>query len=206
MQRIVFKDTYDCADYVHDDYVLNDHHDILVVAKYDEIKTILCGLIHHGHEIEFAQLYDKEWNNYDYDMEYYLYLSEEGIDVSPAFGFKTDGFKKDTYLETFADKTYIHEDCNSAIIKYIKCDDIKEFAFTGDDECDCGDEDNGGLIHDYKSESVDISRSDDGEVCGFTKSWTESNDNGFTYHSSFSFFSDDIGEIRRMADIYDVVI
>ncbi|MBC5688202.1 hypothetical protein H8S37_04565 [Mediterraneibacter sp. NSJ-55] len=203
MKRIIFEDAYNFADRVHDDYTLNDYDDVLVVAKYDKAKEVLRELVHYGHDIEFAEFYDSDWNGYD--KEFYLYLSDEGISISPAFGFKKDGYSKDTYLIIGADKTYIHEDCNSAIIKYIDCDDIVEFGYQ-DNEIDnnSGDTTENDCIVD--TVSTIIYKTDDGVIHGFSRSWNNTDENANFYHPSVTYFNDNIDELKEIMDLFGIQI
>lgn len=133
MNRLDFDCPFDLADTItallgdiDDDYSV-----ISVYGKYDVIKDILEDLIMSGvsiaNEIEL-QDYDVSY----YDKEFVLYLTTNGVNVE-----KTYDVESDTYLSGSADISFIHEDCNSKLIKYVDSKTIYEFGYDEDDECDC---------------------------------------------------------------------
>ena len=133
MNRLDFDCPFDLADTItallgdiDDDYPV-----ISVYGKYDVIKNILEDLIISGvsiaNEIEL-QDYDVSY----YDKEFVLYLTKNGVNVEKIW-------HNDTYYYGSADISFIHEDCNSKLIKYVDSKTIYEF---GIDEDECDDDDN----------------------------------------------------------------
>lgn len=133
MNRLDFDCPFDLADTItallgdiDDDYPV-----ISVYGKYDVIKDILEDLIMSGvsiaNEIEL-QDYDVSY----YDKEFAIYLTTNGVNVE-----KTYDVESDTYLSGSADISFIHEDCNSKLIKYVDSKTIYEFGYDEEDECDC---------------------------------------------------------------------
>ena len=132
MNRLDFDCPFDLADTItallgdiNDDYPV-----ISVYGMYDVIKDILEDLIASGvsiaNEIEL-QDYDVAY----YDKEFVLYLTVNGINVEKIW-------HDDTYYYGSADISFIHEDCNSKLIKYVDSKTIYEFGYDEDeDECDC---------------------------------------------------------------------
>ena len=132
MNRLDFDCPFDLADTIT--AVLGDIDDdypvISVYGKYDVIKDILEDLIMSGvsiaNEIEL-QDYDVAY----YDKEFVLYLTVNGVNVEKIWN---DG----TYYYGSADISFIHEDCNSKLIKYVDSKTIYEFGYDDeDDECEC---------------------------------------------------------------------
>ena len=134
MNRLDFDCPFDLADTItallgdiDDDYPV-----ISVYGKYDVIKDILEDLIMSG--VSIAN--EIELQDYDvshYDKEFVLYLTVNGINVEKTWN---DG----TYYYGSADISFIHEDCNSKLIKYVDSKTIYEFGYDeDDDECDCND-------------------------------------------------------------------
>ena len=133
MNRLDFDCPFDLADTItallgdiNDDYPV-----ISVYGKYDVIKDILEDLIASG--VSIAN--EIELQDYDvahYDKEFVLYLTKNGTNVE-----KTYDVESDTYLSGSADISFIHEDCNSKLIKYVDSKTIYEFGYDEDDECDC---------------------------------------------------------------------
>lgn len=133
MNRLDFDCPFDLADTItallgdiNDDYPV-----ISVYGMYDVIKDILEDLIASGvsiaNEIEL-QDYDVAY----YDKEFVLYLTKNGVNVEKIW-------HDDTYYYGSADISFIHEDCNSKLIKYVDSKTIYEFGYDEDDECDCDD-------------------------------------------------------------------
>ena len=143
MNRLDFDCPFDLADTIaallgdiDDDYPV-----ISVYGKYDVIKDILEDLIMSG--VSIAN--EIELQDYDvahYDKEFVLYLTTNGVNVE-----KTYDVESDTYLSGSADISFIHEDCNSKLIKYVDSKTIYEFGYDEDkyddenersrDECEC---------------------------------------------------------------------
>ena len=132
MNRLDFDYPFDLADTItallgdiDDDYPV-----ISVYGKYDVIKELLEDLIASG--VSIAN--EIELQDYDvahYDKEFVLYLTVNGINVEKTWN---DG----TYYCGSADISFIHEDCNSKLIKYVDSKTIYEFGYDEDeDECDC---------------------------------------------------------------------
>ena len=140
MNRLDFDCLFDLADTItallgdiDDDYPV-----ISVYGKYDVIKDILEDLIASG--VSIAN--EIELQDYDvahYDKEFVLYLTVNGINVEKTWN---DG----TYYYGSADISFIHEDCNSKLIKYVDSKTIYEFGYNdedsiddvyGCDECEC---------------------------------------------------------------------
>ena len=136
MNRLDFDCPFDLTDTItallgdiDDDYSV-----ISVYGKYDVIKDVLEDLIISGvsiaNEIEL-QDYDVSY----YDKEFVLYLTKNGVNVEKIW-------HNDTYYYGSADISFIHEDCNSKLIKYVDSKTIYEFGYDEDeneDECDCSE-------------------------------------------------------------------
>lgn len=145
MNRLDFDCPFDLADTItallgdiNDDYPV-----ISVYGKYDVIKDILEDLIASG--VSIAN--EIELQDYDvahYNKEFVLYLTTNGVNVE-----KTYDVESDTYLSGSADISFIHEDCNSKLIKYVDSNTIYEFGYDEDDyDCDdCDDCEEGFTVN-----------------------------------------------------------
>ena len=145
MNRLDFDCPFDLADTItallgdiDDDYPV-----ISVYGKYDVIKDILEDLIASG--VTIAN--EIELQDYDvahYDKEFVLYLTKNGTNVE-----KTYDVESDAYLSGSADISFIHEDCNSKLIKYVDSNTIYEFGYDEDDyDCDdCDDCEEGFTVN-----------------------------------------------------------
>lgn len=200
MQKLYICDLYDIAETVHNETVHDKIDDILIVAKYNEIKVIMEHLISLNHHVEFIELWDYDWNNYD--KEYYLSISDNKIHLSPAYGRTSDGYKNDTYLETYASKTYLFENCNSKIIKYIECDIFVDFGFGNkDDENEINDD---NCI--FENTSIDIRN---GQAYSFTKSWhnftsTSDNEDNESEFMSVTYSNSNKKELDKIASLFNI--
>ena len=132
MNRLDFDYPFDLADTItallgdiDDDYPV-----ISVYGKYDVIRELLEDLIASG--VSIAN--EIELQDYDvahYDKEFVLYLTKNGVNVEKTWN---DG----AYYYGSADISFIHEDCNSKLIKCVDSKTIYEFGYDEDeDECDC---------------------------------------------------------------------
>lgn len=183
MNRLDFDCPFDLADTItallgdiDDDYPV-----ISVYGKYDVIKNILEDLIISGvsiaNEIEL-QDYDVSY----YDKEFVLYLTKNGVNVEKIW-------HNDTYYYGSADISFIHEDCNSKLIKYVDSKTIYEF---GIDEDECDDDDNCSCGECECACKKDVHIETDGDMHGF--SVNHSDENGW---SSYSFYSTDISLVNK---------
>ena len=131
MNRLDFDCPFDLADTItallgdiDDDYPV-----ISVYGKYDVIKDILEDLIASG--VSIAN--EIELQDYDvahYNKEFVLYLTKNGVNVEKTWN-------DDAYCYGSADISFIHEDCNSKLIKCVDSKTIYEFGYDEEDGCDC---------------------------------------------------------------------
>ena len=133
MNRLDFDCPFDLADTItallgdiNDDYPV-----ISVYGKYDVIKDILEDLIMSGISIaNEIELQDYEVSNYD--KEFVIYLTKNGVNVEKAWN-------NGTYYYGGGNISFVHEDCNSKLVKYVDSKTIYEFGYDEDDECECDD-------------------------------------------------------------------
>ena len=133
MNRLDFDCPFDLADTItallgdiNDDYPV-----ISVYGKYDVIKDILEDLIMSGISIaNEIELQDYEVSNYD--KEFVIYLTKNGVNVEKAWN-------NGTYYYGSGNISFVHEDCNSKLVKYVDSKTIYEFGYDEDDECECDD-------------------------------------------------------------------
>ena len=203
MKRIIFEDVHELsAEMLHD--ALNFSDCVSAVCHYELATTLLSELIQS--EVQIGQIdLTNEWTGYD--KEYFVYIVDGCVSCEPAFRSVNDG-GHDKYLEMAADIMYVHQDCNSKVLKYIDCDKIFEFAveeLDGIDEdemccsgcADCEDTDDDIITH--HSDSVIVSRNKFGTPTGFTKSWFKDNGDGISQYSSYSYYCNDEDILRGLA-------
>lgn len=115
-------------------YVLADNDNYPVITaygKYDVIKELLEEFIADGFEIS-GDICLETPDSTGYDKEFALCLTEDGVSVCKMF-------ENGKYYNEYPDVAFVHEDCNSKLLKNIESRMIFEFAL--DDDCDSDDED-----------------------------------------------------------------
>ena len=182
MKRIIFEDVHELsAEMLRD--ALNFSDCVSAVCHYEIATALLSELIQS--EVQIGQIdLTNEWTGYD--KEYFVYIVDGCVSCEPAFRSVNDG-GHNKYLEMAADIMYVHQDCNSKILKYIDCDKIFEFSVGDFDEfedevkcCECCNdyEDMDEDITIYHSDSVTVSRDKFGTPTGFTKQWSVNDEDG----------------------------
>lgn len=203
MKRMIFEDIHELsAEMLHD--ALNFSDCVSAVCHYEIATALLSELIQS--EVQIGQIdLTNEWTGYD--KEYFVYIVDGCVSCEPAFRSVNDG-GHNKYLEMAADIMYVHQDCNSKILKYIDCDKIFEFAveeLDGIDEDEmccsgCADcEDTDDEITTHHSNSVTVSRDKFGTPTGFTKSWFRDNGDGVSQYSSYSYYCNNEDMLRSLA-------
>lgn len=144
MERLEFDYDYDLVDKI--ETLLTDIEGdcplISVYGKYDVIKTILEDLITDS----FSIANEIELEDYDvsyYDKEFVLYVTEDGVNVEKIY-------YDDKYLYCGGNISFVHEDCSSALLKYLESDKIYEFGYDDENEDEDDSEDKySDCCHDY---------------------------------------------------------
>ena len=206
MKRIIFEDVHELsAEMLRD--ALNFSDCVSAVCHYEIATALLSELIQS--EVQIGQIdLTNEWTGYD--KEYFVYIVDGCVSCEPAFRSVNDG-GHDKYLEMGADIMYVHQDCNSKVLKYIDCDKIFEFSVEDYDEiddgyecCDCHSELNEDEIVSHNSNYVTVSRDKYGTPTGFTKSWSCDNGDGVTQYSSYTYYCNNEGLLRNLAHDLDI--
>ena len=156
---------------------------ITAYGKYDVIKELLEGFLADGFEIS-GDICLETPDATGYDKEFALYLTEDGVSVCKIF-------ENGKYLNEYPDVAFVHEDCNSKMLKNIESKLIFEFVFDGEhgddedefdnddlccDDCDCYECDNRIRSKDIKCNEtvadklVEYSKDDNGDLHGFSVS------------------------------------
>ena len=192
MKRLEFNDIYEVMDVMSESYDNLCDSDLYPVitayGKYDLIKELLEEFLADGFEIG-GDICLETPDSTGYDKEFILYLTEDGVSVCKAF-------KYGKYLNDYPDVAFVHEDCNSKLLKNIESRMIFEFAF--DDEYDddedefdnddlyCDDRDNYECDNRIRNDKikcresmqekhVDYAKDKDGDLHGFTVSKGDEN-------------------------------
>lgn len=170
-------DVFNLSDY-DDEYPV-----ITAYGKYEVIKELLEEFIANGFEINGSICLEDPCST-GYEKEFALYLTEDGVSVCKIF-------ENGRYLNEYPDVAFVHEDCNSKLLKNIESKLVYEFAFDDEleddydesccDDCDCYECDNRLRSKDNKCDEsvlekyVDYSKDENGDLHGFSVSKGDGN-------------------------------
>lgn len=182
-----FENTFEMAEVIGD--AVSNNLEVTIVGKYTVIESLLRSLSAYdtAYRMIDISLYDDDEESdwvLEIDSEWglYLYRFENGVNI-------------------VADIIFIHSDYSNVVIKACNIedeDDIIEFVVTEfEDECD-GDCEHCSLHADEDGYVTELSRTDDGELHGFTRSRSE----GDSYYSE-SFYSTNPELVRMQLSKYN---
>lgn len=154
---------------------------IAFIARCTEANAIIKELVSAGNNIISIDLHNEEFDGYS--DEYIIGLDSEGIWCGK---FKSEN----DYLYDESSITYIMDNCCSKVIKHCKSDLVYEVYIGSDD-------------NNKESVYVNISKRDDGTPEGFIKSWSITKD-GMTSYSTYSHFTDDVIQLREVAESFGI--
>ena len=125
MKRLEFNDIYEVMDVMSESYDNLCDSDLYPVitayGKYDVVKELLEEFLADGFEIG-GDICLETPDSTGYDKEFVLYLTEDGVSVCKTF-------EHGKYLNDYPDVAFVHEDCNSKMLKNIESKLIFEFVF-----------------------------------------------------------------------------
>lgn len=194
MKTLYFQDIADLCEAISDEYeFLNDEFaDISVIAKYDEAREIIKELLCNGYEIASIDIQREEFN--DYFEEYIISLNFDGV--------WCEKFKRDNgYFYDDSSIAFVSNECNSACLPYVESKTTYAFEIKDEDN-KCEDKKSTDLDT-SDMESTHVSRDKDGAACGFSKSWSTAKD-GVSCYSSYSHYSSDVDELRKVAEKFGI--
>lgn len=192
MKRLEFGSTYDFTQRVSD--VFEDdlsEQRVTVYGTYDFIKAVLENLISDGYPIG-AEIELENFEIANYDKEFVLYLTEDGINVEKMWHEENE-YHEAKYYDSESNVAFIHGECDAQLLKYI--DSNIRFEVDIYDEDDEYDED--------KDSNVVIHRDKYDEPDSFCKSWSGARD-GVKCCSVFSYYSSDPDDLRDVAEQFGI--
>lgn len=215
MKRLEFNTMYEVMDTMSESYDNLCDSDLYPVitayGKYDVIKELLEEFLADGFEIS-GDICLEAPDSTGYDKEFALYLTEDGVSVCKIF-------ENGKYLNEHPDVAFVHEDCNSKMLKNIESKLIFEFTFDDEkdddefdnddlccDDCDCHECDNRIRSNDIKCNEtvayklVEYSKDDNGDLHGFTVSKGD----GDSY-MSYSLYTSDKLSVRDIQSLLQEV-
>ena len=204
MERILFNDTCDIASKMMEK-LRNGADSVSAICFYELASSIAEDLIRNGCKLDFADICDYSYNHYDREYSVTVSIGYEGnsdgyLSISPIYGKSDEG---EGYLIRYSDVMYVHQDCNSKLLKYMDAEEMYEFAIDGLDEDDTVEDDD---FHTQLSEYTNVSKKADGTPTGFSKSWHSVDKNGSTTYTSYSFMSDNRKMLKTMMDVFEVEV
>lgn len=208
MKKLLVDDLYEIADFMYEK--ATDGCMTSFVGLYDDIVWVIKALL----EFEDVCIFDIEINSYEmsgYDKEYLVTLTDE-MNVWCEKTYEVDSGEY-IYYETGC--LLIADDCNKEVLSDAYVDDayLVSYDFDENDElecdgnCDCCEYANQGelnenseeLVDESKNEYTHISKTKDGKLAGFSKSWSDTDKDGFTHYSSFSHYGTNEDTVKKIA-------
>ena len=183
----------DFADYIVEKIEEDEELFISVVGKFEEIKNIIKEIFCIA-EVDFDSINIESPIMDGYEDEYVLDCwCNDGVIQIGCEPAKRDG----EYLNLSGDETYLLDNVSSKIIPLCEGSDL--YFVNIEDDCDCEEEcDEYCRCDCHCGDSyVEYSKTDDGELHGFTAS--KSTDNGYY---SYSFYT---GDNLSKSDIYEML-
>ena len=196
-----FEDYDELACKIADDFdsIKDEDKDVSIIAKYEAARNIISALICIGANIASIELHKEELEEY-YD-EYIISITK---DENGEYEVWCEKFKREKgYLTDDSTVMYVMDDCSSKVIPYCKGKTVYEVSVgiheLEESDCEMCDLDTN------ESESTYISRMKDGQIAGFSKSWSTS-DNGISCYSSYSHYGSDEDMVKSVARDFGINI
>lgn len=198
LKRVAFEDISELARrMIQDCSDIDDCSTVNTVCHFEFAAELTEELIKQGCKISWLDIHDYEYMGYEY--EFIVSLLDNKILVEPAYKYKKDGYREDGYIEVGGDIVYIHEDCNSRLLRFIDTRELYEFGIENfDSNCD----DDSVCYH--RSEYETICKDKHGVPTGFTKTWSTTDESGISSTSTYSFYSDNLGTLKAIAKEFGV--
>ena len=206
MRGMTFNTIEDLAQRIVDESRKDNKPVVSVICFYEYGAALISEILKTDIAVENIEIAEQCMDGYD--KEYLICVYDELLNVKPLY--------KENYESGYAyhggDITYIHQDCNSRILKFVTSDDIIEFKIkeidddneeccdkTTSHKCKCFDEESITETTEHSlGESTQLHFNDDGELTGFTKSWSKSAF-GVDAYSTYTIYSNSRDEIDTYA-------
>ena len=182
------------VDYVIEEVEKDEDAFVTVIAKFDEAKEILKNaMLYVDVNFDFLQIESPIMDNYDDAFVISFWMNDGVLEI----GCEKLKDEEGHYTNPCGDAVFMFDNCSSKIIPLCKGSDL--YFVNIEDEYGCNDKcDEYCLCDCYCGDScVEYSKTDDGELHGFTAS--KSTDNG--YHSYSFYTSDNLSK----SDIRDIL-
>ena len=193
MERLYFSDLEEFCSFISDVYEGNycEDFDLSIVVHYDFAKDIISTLSQY-YDMCYVNIENPDFDGYD--REYIISLNEDGLWCTPAF-------RDDHYIHDEPQVLFIHEDCNSSLLKTISSEVSYEICFVDEMECD-GDCDNcpfADLEDEVLDDEDELDVDDD--LHGFTLTTTDNDSyKCISFHSTEKI--DDISIVKELIKMF----
>ena len=190
MERIFIDELTDIADIMYEN-ICEGCEDIAFLGLYEDAAIVVKELLANYDDTSAYVLSIDP----DYDKEYIITLdSDMNVYCEKAY---LKEYNK--YVHFISECILVADDCGSEALKNAKAKNIYVVSYELDnEECD--------MIASSKHESEHISRTKDGKVAGFTKSWSNTDANGIHYYSSYSHYGNNEDAVKRLAKEFGINI
>jgi hypothetical protein len=206
MRRFLIEDIGEIACAMYDTIVDDGLSDVTFVGYCDDVIAIVKELLMFDEILPYDMEIEPEEIG-GYDKEYYVTLDND-LNI---WCCKAYDVEHNRYLYDESRRVFIADDCSSAILKEIGCDDDNMYEVSydtfGDDECDgncaccqCGEKDTSDDNHEVITR---VAVDENGKLRGFEKFWNTEED-GLHYHSTYSFFSNNEDMLKNMLDNFNI--
>lgn len=207
MKRLLINDLGELACIMYNIIVDAGLEDATFIGRYEDamyiIKELLMldGVLPYQINLESV---DCGW----YDKEYCITLDNElNIWCSKVYDIESN-----IISDIDTDIVFIADDCNSVILKEIRCDqnDMYEVGYYLDDEeadcdgncacCNFAEKNNSENNHEVVTR---VAVDEDGRLRGFEKSWSTKEGN-MTYHGTYTHYSNNTKLLKQLMENFDI--
>ena len=187
MKRIFVNDVLDIADIMHEN-IYEGCKIVSFIGLYEDAVPVVQKLLNYNDTVIGFMCLEP-----DYDKEYLISLDENMY----LYCEKAYQEEYNRYLYICSDLVLIADDCNSAVLKNIESSYVREVSYKPE-------EDDLDLVSESKKGYTHVSRTKEGKIAGFTKSWSDTGKDGATYYSSFSHYGSNEDFVKKLAKEFGI--
>ena len=219
MKKFHIEDLYDVVAFMYKKVHEDDVYGVSFVGFYDDVVLVLKRLLGiENVEIGMVNIEPEELDGYD--REYTLTL----FDNFEIWCDKSYDEENNRYLFDETSVLLLADDCSAEILSSFDAEDVYVVYYEEDSElpfvdvpdcngdcehCEFNVEDKDEVVDEKEtsvsnSEYTNVSKNKDGQVTGFTKSWTTTDESGVTTYSSFSHMSSNEADVRKLAKDFGI--
>ena len=209
MKKLKVEDLGEIACCMYDSIVDDGLSDTTFVGYYEDAVCIIKNLLMFDDVIP----YNIELNPFEingYDKEYYVSLDSD-LNI---WCIKAYHSEHSCYLYDETKRLFIADDCNSAILNEIGCDEDnmyevsydlgnEESEYECDGNCACckfAEKDDSDDKHEVVTR---VAVDNDGVIRGFEKTW-ETKEGNMTYHSTYTHYSNNTELLKQLMENFDI--